>query len=167
MGRLLKVATRKGRLRHIKQENVGGAHRGPIHVLHAGEEVYSSVHQFGALLQVCPVPISVNGRVIVVLDWVLIIAKVTYPLLTLLNELHERIDVGTAVLAPDDWLVAEACRWNFLARWQLSVGLDRDCKWDTAIFRELVVGRDSVSGKTQERFVTIVIIHGFSLKRCC
>ena len=86
--------------------------------------------------------------------------------MALFNELHEGVDIGAAIFAADDWLVSETCGGDFLAGGQLSVRLHCDGEGDAAVFGELVVGGDSVGGEAQERFVTVVIVHGFSLKWC-
>lgn len=94
-------------LRHIEGEDVSGWHGRPVHVLVVRDEVDGAAVELGALFVVRPVPILLNRRVVVALGAVDVAAEGAHPFLPVLQPPHEGVDVGSAILAPDDRLVLE------------------------------------------------------------
>jgi hypothetical protein len=86
----------------------------------------------------------------VVLCWVGVFAKVTNPFLPLVHKLDKRIYVCATVFASNDGFVTKTCCRDLFSRGQLSVGLNGDSKRNAAVFGELRIGGNAVSGQSEE-----------------
>ena len=98
------------------------------------------------------------------LDAVDVLAEVADPAFAALDESHEGVDVGAAIFATDNRFVVEASSGDLLSTGQLAERFDEDGERDGAILGQLVRGRDSLGGHSQQRLVAVVLVHGLALE---
>jgi len=80
-----------------------------------GNEVNCTTTELWAIVVICTVAVRLNGRVVILFSIVDVCTKRTNPLMSVLNPTHERIDVGSTLLTPDDGIIFERYGWYFLA----------------------------------------------------
>ena len=78
-------------------------------------EVYSAAAELWTVVVVCAVAVSLNGRVVVRISWVDFTTEWADPHCSLLNPPDERVDVGSALLAPDNGIILEGHRGHFFS----------------------------------------------------
>lgn len=164
MGSLLEITGVNGRLWHIEAEDVAWWHGGPIHILHASKEIYSTINELRSLFNILSQALCIGRGVIVTLNRVDIFTKVANPLLTLLYEFHKGIDVSTTIFAPNDRLIVEIGTWDWLSWRQFAERLNYDGQRDRCFFGLLSSGWDAISRHSQQWFVRVEIIHRFAFE---
>lgn len=112
---------------------------------------------------VSPVAVWLNCGVVVALCVIQVSAERTDPLCSILNPSNKRVYVSSALLAPNDRVILERDRGNFLSFRQITKRLHCDAVRNLALFERLWVVQDPVSSSPHQAFVWIeksIINHG-------
>jgi len=114
-----------------------------------------------------PYIICTSRRIIIIFYDINILAKVTNPFSSLLNEFDEGINICSTIFTSDNWILIKAYGRNSFSTWKFSIRFYYNCQRDTRLFIHLRSMWNSISSNPYQWFVRVEFIHRLTFKRSC